>query len=287
MNRPITADDYARRLARVAAHVAEHLDEELTLERLAAVANFSPFHFHRLYRELMGETIAAMIRRNRLMRAAGELVQSKARIALVARRAGYGSVAAFTRAFGTAFGCAPAEYRRRGRLVPANPAASKEEEEHMYSVTIRDFPGQRLAALRHVGPYMQIGGTFDRLFALVGARGLVRPETRCLAVYYDDPQTVPAAKLRSDACITVGENAAIEGDLQIIALKPGRCAVARHVGPYSELEAAYRWLYRDWLPASGEEPDDRPCFEEYLNDPRRVPPAELQTDVFLPLKAAR
>ena len=59
--------------------------------------------------------------------------------------------------------------------------------------------------------------------------------------------------------------------------------VARGQGPYGELEAAYDWLYRSWLPASGLEPADHPCFEIYLNDPRQVAPAALLTDVCLPL----
>ena len=71
--------------------------------------------------------------------------------------------------------------------------------------------------------------------------------------------------------------------LAILALPGGRAAVARHRGPYAELEAAYAWLYRDWLPASGQEPADHPCFELYLNDPRRTAPADLLTDVCLPL----
>jgi AraC family transcriptional regulator len=55
-------------------------------------------------------------------------------------------------------------------------------------------------------------------------------------------------------------------------------------GPYAELERAYSWLYRDWLPASGEEPADQPAREDYLNDPKTTPPAEWLTAVMLPLR---
>jgi AraC family transcriptional regulator len=59
--------------------------------------------------------------------------------------------------------------------------------------------------------------------------------------------------------------------------------VLRHVGPFAELHRAYTWLYRDWLLSSGEAPADRPCVEEYLDDPRTTAAAELRSDVWLPL----
>ena len=62
------------------------------------------------------------------------------------------------------------------------------------------------------------------------------------------------------------------------------CASVLHKGPYAELERAYRYLFREWLPDSGYEAADFSCFEEYLNDPRETPPGELLTRVHLPLK---
>ena len=69
-----------------------------------------------------------------------------------------------------------------------------------------------------------------------------------------------------------------------MAIAGGVHAVLLHVGPYAELERAYTWLYREWLPSSGEDPADAPCVEEYLNDPRTTPPPELRTEIWLPLQ---
>jgi AraC family transcriptional regulator len=63
--------------------------------------------------------------------------------------------------------------------------------------------------------------------------------------------------------------------------------VLHHKGPYAELERAYAWLYGTWLPQSGEEAADRPVFEEYLNNPRALPPQEWLTDICLPLQQPR
>jgi AraC family transcriptional regulator len=282
MTKPLTVLDYSRRIERVLDHIGAHLDEPLDLERLAAVACFSPYHFHRIYRAVTGETVADALRRLRLQRAAGELVEGHPAIARIARRAGYGSVAAFARAFRAGYGIPPATYRRQGRLVQPSPIPTATETA-MYDVTIRELQPVRLAALRHTGPYLEIGATFERLFAWAAGRGLMGPQTRAIGVYYDDADGTPAAALRSDAGIAVGPDVALEDGLRVVDVPGGRHAVLHHQGPYAELNKAYRWLYREWLPKSGEQCADRPIFEEYLNNPRTLPPEQWLTDICLPL----
>jgi AraC family transcriptional regulator len=275
MAQPETTLDYGGRLERVLAYLADNLDRELDLDRLADVACFSPFHFHRIFHALQGETVAESVRRMRLHRAAIELIEKETPIARIAARAGYGSQAAFTRAFRSAYGAPPAAYRATA------PAAFAHGD-----VTVRDDAAVDLVALRLEGDYERIGGTFERLNALATARGWVGPATRYFGVYYGDPAGTPAADLRSDACLTAPPGFAGEGDLRPLAIAGGRHAVLLHVGPYAELHRAYTWLYREWLPTSGALPADRPCVEEYLNNPRQVPPSELRTEIWLPLEDA-
>nr|QQZ49490.1 helix-turn-helix transcriptional regulator [Phenylobacterium glaciei] len=117
MNRPVTRESYARRLNRVAEHIWAHLDEPLDLAALAEVACLSPFHFHRIYRVLIGETVTETVSRLRLQRASMELARSTTPISEIARRAGYASNPAFTRAFRTVYDLAPAAFRR-ARATP-------------------------------------------------------------------------------------------------------------------------------------------------------------------------
>ena len=155
----------------------------------------------------------------------------------------------------------------------------------MFHVELRGLPALRLATLRHVGPYHEIGAAFGRLQAWGAARGLLGPEARFFALYHDDPGSVPADRLRADAGFTVGPGVAGEGEVGVVEVPAApRVAVLRFRGPYAELERAYGWLYGEWLPGSGEEPADRPCLEEYVNDPKRTPPPELLTDIMLPLR---
>ena len=153
-----------------------------------------------------------------------------------------------------------------------------------YEATIRTTPAIRVAALPHSGPYVSIGSTFERLMAIAAGQGLLGPEARTFGVYYDDPASTPVSALRADACLTLPEGCAPVGDLQLREIRGGRYAVVQHVGPYAELERPYKWLYGTWLAQSGEEPDNAPIVEEYLNDARTVPASELKTAIWLPLR---
>ncbi len=283
--KPSTRLDYGRRIARAVARIAADPSRMPTLEELAAAAAFSPFHFHRIYRELTGETPAETLARERLSRAAAMLVRERLPVAVVARRCGYGSAAAFTRAFGAAYGVPPAAYRDAGGIgAPLSPPQPDQEEYGMHHIEIREEPALRLAALSHRGEYTAIGSAFDRLAAWAASRGLAVPGARWIGLYHDDPETVREGDLRSDACVTVPPGVEGTDGVRIVELPPTRVAVLVFKGPYAELERAYSWLYRDWLPASGEEPADQPAREDYLNDPKTTPPAEWLTAVMLPLK---
>ena len=280
-----TRSDYAIRLERVFRWLADHLDDTLDLAVLAEVACLSPHHFHRIYHAMQGETAADTVRRLRLHRAAVELITGELPVTRIARRAGYGSQEAFTRAFKIAYGVPPARYR--ASFVP-QPTLRRTEDGMdttlTHQATIRETPAIRVAALPHRGDYLNIGSTFERLAAIAAGQGLFGPGTRSFGIYYDDPSTTPGDALRADACLTLSDGRVPGGDLQVREIRGGRYAVTLHVGPYAELHIPYTWLYGTWLPQSGEEAAEAPCVEEYLNDARVVPASELRTEIWLPLR---
>jgi AraC family transcriptional regulator len=284
MTKHETRIDYGRRVARVSEHIADNLDAPLDIEALAAVAHFSPWHFHRIYRETTGETAADTVRRLRLHRAAVELIREETPLQRIARKAGYGTLAAFSRAFAAGYGMPPGAYRLHGQILPPIPHPPVEPL-HMYEVTIAPFSGARLAAIAHRGDYQDIGRAFERVYAWAAPRGLVGPASRSIGIYYNDPESVPLKELRSDAGLVVEQEVAADGDLRTVEMPALLCASVVHKGPYAELERPYRFLFREWLPKSGHEAADYPCFEEYLNDPRSVPPSEWLTRVHLPVRA--
>jgi len=275
--------NYAKRLARVTAYIYEHLDEDIDLAVLAEVAALSPWHWHRIYHALHGETVAATVRRLRLQRAAADLANTTLAIEDIARRAHYEAVPSFSRAFCAAYGLPPAQYREQGGHARFGEHASQGEN-LVYSIEIVDLPTLHLAAVGHVGSYMQIGQAFDQLFGMLAARGQIAPGMRSIGVYLDDPSAVAEERLRAQAGIVITDGFAMAAPLEPVIVRAGTYAVLRHKGPYADMRAAYDWLFGEWLVRSGHEADDAPVFEEYLNNPRDTPPTALRTDIHLKLR---
>ena len=274
--------DYQDRLARVTAYIYDHLDDELDLQKLAEVACLSPYHWHRIYRAVQGETVAATVKRLRLHRAAGQLVQTAMTVQEIAERSGYKSLASFTRTFGAVYGLPPAQYRARGSHSQFD-TRNQESAEAMFDVSLKTFQPASAVTLAHRGSYMEIGKPFDTLFGWLATRNLLTPDQRCIGIYYDDPDAVPEAELRARAGVIPPRDFDIEAPLERTTIAGGRYAVLRYKGPYAEISKAYRWFFGAWLVNSGEEAADAPVFEEYLNSPRDTPPSELLTDICLPL----
>jgi AraC family transcriptional regulator len=270
---------YSERIQRVVDYLAEHLDEELGLETLARVACFSPYHFHRTYRGLLGETLNETVRLLRLHRAAIDLLDRELSIDRTARRAGYASQAAFTRAFRAEYGEPPARYRGTRREAQI----AEERNAALYQVEIQYLPRLRVAMIEHRGDYQLASNAFERLITIAATTGLLTPNTRTVGIFHDDPESVPQADLRSAACITVPDEWTPSGELTEAYVEGGRYARIIHTGPYTELKTAYDWLYQTWLPSTTDEPRNLPCIEEYLNDPRQVSAKDLETAVMMPL----
>jgi len=276
------ATTYEARILRVLNYIHDNPAGDLSLDRLADVAAMSRFHWHRVFRALTGETCGQSVRRIRLHRAAVALVTSDASIDEIAAAVGYPSRYSFSRAFTTAYGHAPGAFRAAGQHLPS--AALRDPQEFpMHDVTLRTEPARRLAAVPHTGPYSEIGRAFEQFSALVAARNLWPDLGVMIGVYLDMPGTVPDAELRSLAGADY-QGAEIPDGLQGFDISGGRVAVLTFKGPYAELPAAYDSLFGGWLPQSGEEPADAPCYEIYLNDPRRTAPEDLLTEIILPLK---
>ena len=284
MNKSHTWTDYQERLSRVVAYIHDHLDEPLDLTRLAEVAHLSAFHWHRVYQALYGETIAATVRRLRLHRATGYLANTALPIEQIARKCGYPNVQSFTRAFGGLYGTSPSRYRAEGSHMVFRQGAAQLAAAG-YTVDVRQVPAVHMAGVAHRGPYMRVGKAFEVAYTRMAAQGLMRPDARWMAVYYDDPFAVPESQLQSRAGLSLppGHTDAVQPPLEPFTLGGGLCAVLRHQGPYSTMRAAYQWLFGQWLVQSGHEAADLPVFEEYLNNPRDTAPADLLTDIYLPL----
>ena len=132
--------EYQRRVNKVLDHIRTHRSQELTLEELAAVASFSPFHFHRVFKSIVGENLREHIQRTRLEYAANQLATNPhVDILEVALDSGFNSASAFARAFKERFGVTASEWRR-GCTTP--PGASKPSEADRKLGEVERKPGK-------------------------------------------------------------------------------------------------------------------------------------------------
>jgi AraC family transcriptional regulator len=278
-----TQASYQARLDRVVDHIYTHLDEDIRPESLAEIACLSPYHWHRIYVAMRGETIGATLRRLRLLKAADRLANSDLDLNAIAERAGYSGADAFARAFREAYGKTPADYRATGSHA-AFKAAAEAEDRAGFPVAIETLPASRCASVAHSGSYMLIDRAMGRLFTALATQKLIAPDQAMRAVFFDDPDLTPVNALRSRACSPVAEDTPLAAPLEEVVLRGGLYARLRYRGPYADMKGAYRWLLGAWLSHSGYEPDDEPIFEAYLNNPQHVAPTDLLTDIHLPLR---
>ncbi|CAD6533486.1 DNA gyrase inhibitor [Paraburkholderia kirstenboschensis] len=287
MNESANRARYETRLGRVLDHIYDHLDEPLDIDRLAEIACLSPYHWHRIYQAMYGETVATTVRRLRLHRAAGYLANGTMPITEIASRSGYSSLQSFSRTFRATFGVPPAQYRNEGTHSRFRPALSGDTQMTMHEVVIRQVEPMEILSVDHVGPYMQIGKAFDALFGWLARHNLLAADMRMIGIYYDDPGVVEQDELRSKAGVLLPRPVRMavtaSPPVSVAQVRGGEYAVLRHKGPYSDMRAAYEWLYGTWLVQSGREAADAPVFEEYLNSPKETAPTELLTEICLPL----
>lgn len=274
---------YEERLRRVVRYIHDNPAGDLSLDALADVAALSRFHWHRIFHAMTGETCAEAVRRIRINRAAFWLAQTVDPIDKIAARAGYDNPNSFARTFREIYGVTPLAFRKTGTPMGA-PLILKTGGPTMYDVTIETRDPLRLATLEHVGPYTEIGRTFEQLTALFTARNLWPFARGTAGVYPDDPSAVPADELRSYAGVIVSPEFEMPEDLREVEIAGGKHAILHLKGPYTGLKAAYEHLYGQWFAQSGEEPADGPPFEVYLNLPYDTAPSDLRTDICAPLK---
>ncbi len=273
------------------------LDDPPTFRDLAERVHLSPYHFHRIFRGMTGESPAELVRRLRLERAAWQVRNTTMPITEIAFAAGYATHEAFTKAFQAAFRMAPSVFRSGTRDCPGIRSANGLHFHpagliifHLANnggipmeLEIVDVAPRRLAAVHHSGPYVEIGMAFGALAQAVAQLDLTKcPDTLQVALYLDDPETTPAQDLRSIAGVTVAEDADI-GDLDEAQLPSGRFLRGTFVGHYAGLPDAWGQMYAVHVVEGGHTVRDGVGFEAYVSDHDTTPPDELRTDLYVPI----
>lgn len=278
---PNLADmDCLGRVNRAIDHVTRNLAEPLKLEDVAKIACFSPYHFHRVFRAMVGETLHDFVKRLRLERALYLMSHGGDKsLTEVALACGFGSSSDFSRSFRDRFGVPPSafdlvEFRktRRKEMVTALPEGHKLEYRPLddnpdgFEVRLRDLPARRVAYLRVFKPFE--GGvveTATRLMDWAKARNLEGGQW--LGWMWEEPEIVPLEQCRYDVGVEVPEGITLAPEVHEVRFAAMKVAEVHMLGGVDLETRALDWLYGVWMPRSGYVPDHQPGFEAWVGLP--------------------
>lgn len=298
-----TANEYRARVCKTMNFISQNLDRDLSLEEIARAAHFSKFHFHRVFKAAVGETIAEFTRRLRLEMAANRLLSNRHDdITKIALDCGFSSSQNFAKAFRQQYATTPTRFRNSksgNKVSKAENALSlratydpesaftnsllTERSDNM-NAEIKEMPEYNVAYVRRLGPYGKetCEQAFGELMRWAGPRGYLKSGVM-LGVYWDNPEVTPPEKCRVDACVTVPEGTVPEAPVEIQTIVGGPHAVCHFEIRGDSFQNAWEEAFA-WLVNGGYECEDRPCYELYHNDPKDHPEGKCTFDICIPLK---
>lgn len=279
----LRAQNYQQRVNAVIDHVATDLSTQHSVAELAAIANFSKYHFHRIFHALTGEPVAQMVLRLRLEGAASALIYQRSRpVTDIALAFGFSSSANFSKAFAKHFSISPSAYRRhRARREPgpltveqvskigkASTVGVLDDAAMEQQLHIVDMVATPLAYLRRIGSYADtaIRDLFDELSVWVEQHDCAAKPAVSIGITWSDSQIAAEERWRYDACVAVTPQTRPQGAVGTQTLPACRIAQLALSLPHTsslDLSPYWQWLLGRWLPQSGYEPDAVPSFEIY------------------------
>jgi AraC family transcriptional regulator len=308
----ISRSEYIARINRVMEYIERHINEAVNLDSMAQIAHFSPFHFHRIFTVLVGETPANFLQRIRIEKTAQQLKDCPGKtISDIAFDCGFSSVSLFSRTFRKHFGVSAKEYRvsekpllvkdgvyyskigqplsKKSKLiVTRNEELCTDKFKQLIlmetKVIVKEMPEMQVIYCRHTGAFNQIGQAYGKLMQFAGPRGLLSsPDVKTLTVYHDDPSVTEIDKVRQSACLIVTGDVKVEGEIGKMTVSGGKYAVGHFEIVETQFEQAWNTMCL-WLTESGYEPGEGYSYEMYYNDHTKHPERKFILDICIPVK---
>jgi DNA gyrase inhibitor GyrI len=153
-------------------------------------------------------------------------------------------------------------------------------------VITKKIKPMRVAYLRHIGPYEETRETWNDLTARLSAEKQVRKSSVFIGIGHDDPNVTPPAKLRYDACVTVGEEYQPKKPVALQTIVGGDYAILKNC-PLGEIKEAFQFLFGKWLARSSRELRPAPSFIVIVDAHKAVEAKKRRVDIYMPLQPKR
>ncbi|MCG6346294.1 AraC family transcriptional regulator [Vibrio fluvialis] len=277
--------DYHKRLLPVIRFLETNFDQPFNLEEVARMAYLSPYHFHRIFKAVMGETLNDYLRRLRMEKAANHLFYKKLLVVDVALSMGFSSSQAFAKAFKQHFGLTASQVRECDNLEAFTLLLQNSKIGHMlrkyghdseseaaynhqtlitrsHQMDLQTFEPSGLAFVRVTGPY---GENYEpavgSLYGWAGPAGLAHHTS--IFIYHDNPELTPADKCRTDICLLVPSGTEVPTHIEYTEFSGGKYATIRRTVTDKSQYVLYWDELMEKVVEQGLDSDDRPCFELY------------------------
>jgi AraC family transcriptional regulator len=281
-----TLENYTIRVIKAQIYIEKNLEAPLSLDKVSKIAGFSPYHFHRVFHAVTGESLNIYVRRLRIERAAGRLSKGKEAITKIALDSGYGTPSSFGRAFLKEMGISPKQFQEEymSKYLSTNYHRLKGEK-NMLKPKITQMDDITVFFKRELGPYNTSSEkAWKELFTFIKEHKGQLMNARKFGLSLDNPNVTEQENLRFDACVEAKDLPKQKLVEQQI-LPGGSFAVFEHLGSYETLDETFDSIFKDWYPSHMDKVADTPCFCEYMNmEKMRSHPDELITKIYVPLR---
>jgi len=274
-----TQNQYHKSINKVLDYINSHLSEKPDLETLSGIANISPYHFHRIFKAIIGENLGEYIQRIRLEYVAGKLRTSDMTLETLAEKTGYNNKQALSKAFKKRYNIPPSTYRR-------TPYQTEEFETTALHPRICKINSKEVIYIRIIGQY----GTADsyskawqELYMFAIFSKAYDESSESLGISMDDPSVTATDKCRFYACVTTTKKITPSGKFGSMTINSGLYAIFLHKGAYKELHDLYKDIWFNWLPSSRYRIRKGVFFEKYINNPSQVKTQDILTEVYIPI----
>lgn len=269
---------------RAVDYILQHINEEISVADVATHCHFSQFYFSRMFKEEMGESIYAFIKRLKLEQSAFRLkIEPDKRVTDIGYDFGY-SPSNYSSVFRQQYQVNPVAFRKDiYRRTLHHPFFHKREEELESfeecnrKIKIKEVPDFFVLYERRIGNYHDL--SIDWGSFLEKYQELITNRTIFLERTFDDPSITDMDGCIYDICMTIDSVCDLENTCVI---QGGKCAVYPFKGLAKHIYAAYQVIFQKWLPQSGYELDSRCGFDIYhLVDSDSM---YMELDICLPIR---
>ncbi len=295
--------DYKSRINKVFNFIDQNLDSKLPLNTISEIAFFSPFHFHRVFKTMTGETLNEFITRRRIEKSVLDLLHKKLSISEISHTYGFGENAAYTKAFKKYYGVSPTEFKRQNpnKFTRIRQLKSKNGQEYpdidQYvcvidnlkkwikmnaKIEVKEMSRLNYSYISCIGSN-ELSGAFQKLMAWAIPKGLMNEQAKMMTIYHDSLKVTEEEKARLSACFILEKPVEVEGEIELSQMTAGKYIVGRFEIQLEDFEKSWTSLYL-WMNENGYNKADKDSFEIYHNNFNEHPEKKAIVDFYVPIE---